>query len=185
MRRFAAFVRAGGAEVAFIPVMERAGKRRGWDHRLFQIGVALKGFDGAVELIGGVLMFAYGPHGINRMLQKITQSDLVETPHNFFSHFLSQHLHLISTGSAHFAAFYLLFQGIIKLWLAEALLRERRWVFPVALVLMAAFEAYMAIHFAGHPGLGVAFLFTLNLIIIALIWREYSTLRNQPAEQAA
>ena len=47
---------------------------------------------------------------------------------------------------------------------------------------MSLFELYMIVRLTMHPGLGLAILFTLNLIIIVLIWREY---RDLPQVSAA
>lgn len=137
----------------------------------------LKGVDGLLEVIGGTLLLVFGTARINHLIRTLTQNDLDHPPHTFVSHLLSAHLHVIEPGSVHFAAFYLLFQGVIKIWLAEALLRERRWVFPVALVLMGLFDIYLLYRIVTHPSIGFAALFAINLIIMVLIWREYGTLR--------
>jgi uncharacterized membrane protein len=162
---------------------------KNFTHRLFQLGMIFKGVDGLIELVGGIALLAFGPTRLNHWVMNATQYELDENPHQFFAHFLSHHAHGFSPSGVHFAAFYLLFQGAVKLWLAEALLRERARVFPIAMALMSLFELYMIYRFALHPGTGVATLFVLNLIIIMLIWREWQQLkkreRGMPFEVAA
>ena len=155
--------------------------RNGLRHRLFLLGMVFKGLDGLLELSGGILLLAFGPHRLNHMLMTFTQHELEDGPNDLLSRLLS-HVHSFSGRGVHFAAIYLLFQGGVKIALVTGLVMEKRWVFPVALVLMSLFELYMIVRLTMHPGLGLAILFTLNLIIIVLIWREY---RDLPQVSAA
>ena len=142
--------------------------RSSLDHRLFQIGVAIKGLDGLIELVGGLLLLIFGPRRINSTLGRLA----LEHP------WLGAHVHSVSPNSVHLVMAYLFFQGVIKLWLAEALLRERKWVFPVALVLLGLLTVSLIVEFFIHHSVGAVVLFVLNLIIMVLIWREYSNLRK-------
>ncbi len=61
--------------------------RLGW---VFEIALILKGLDGVLETIGGVLLLAVPAETLNNWLVSATQHELSEDPNDFvFSHLLS------------------------------------------------------------------------------------------------
>ncbi|MEJ2184725.1 MAG: DUF2127 domain-containing protein, partial [Gemmatimonadota bacterium] len=79
----------------------------------------------------------------------------------------------------HFAAAYLLDHGAIKIALVGGLIREKRWVFPIALVFLGLFVVYQVYRFTHQPSYGLAGLTVLDLVIIALVWWEWQGLRQE------
>jgi len=155
-----------------------SGERPPWRHRLFLLAVALKGIDGLFEMIGGVLLLALGPGGVGRVVAFLTQHELAEDPNDVLAGLLLRHTRNIGVSAVHFAAAYLLVHGIVKLWLVTGLVRERRWIFPVAIGFMGLFILYQVYRLVLHPSAGLAFLSVLDLAIIVLVWREYSAIRT-------
>ena len=49
-------------------------------HRLFQVAVAIKGLDGVLEFIGGVLLLFVSPTALHRLVVVLTQHELAEEP---------------------------------------------------------------------------------------------------------
>lgn len=147
-------------------------------HRLFQLGVVLKGIDGVLEVLGAGLLFAIGPAGVSRTVRFLTQHELAEDPHDVLAGLLVRHTRDLSSGTVHFAAAYLLVHGLAKIWIVGGLIRERRWIFPVALVFLGVFVLYQAYRLLHHPSAGLAFLTVLDVAIMALVWREYEALER-------
>ncbi|HYY82648.1 MAG TPA: DUF2127 domain-containing protein, partial [Actinomycetes bacterium] len=50
--------------------------------RTFQVGIVLKGLDGVLEVVGGVVLLLVSPATINRLVTTITQLELSEDPHD-------------------------------------------------------------------------------------------------------
>ncbi len=150
--------------------------RAPWRHRLFQAAMVVKGLDGVLEVAGAVLLLTFGPGGVTGAVRFLTQNELAEDPHDWLAGLLVRHTQDVAAGTVHFAAAYLFFHGLIKLWLVGGLLRERRWVFPVALVLMALFVVYQVVRLTHHPGGGLLFLTVLDVAIIGLVWWEWRAL---------
>ncbi len=148
-----------------------------WRHRLFQAGVVVKGFDGLLEIVGGGLLVVFGPAGVGRAVTFLTQHELSEDPRDAVAGWLVEHFAHIGAGTAHFAAAYLLVHGVVKLVLVGGLIRERIRVFPWALGFLGLFILYQGYRLLVGYSTGLAFLTALDLVIMALVWREYEALR--------
>ena len=143
----------------------------------FDIALVLKGLDGLLELIGGVLLLVVSPDTINRLAQRLTQHELSEDPQDFLAHHL-----LRLTGNLHqtqvFGAVYLLTHGAVKIVIVVGLMRRRTWAYPVAFVFLGGFVIYQLYRLTYDPSVGLALLTVFDLFIIWLTWREYQRLRR-------
>lgn len=145
--------------------------------KAYEVGLLVKGFDGTLELIGGILVLALSPGFIMRATNALVGSELHENPHNFIA------LHVLHTGqklaAGHnfFAAAFLLTHGLVKLVLVVCLLLNKLWAYPYALIALGLFFIYQLYALATSPGLGMAALCVLDAIIIWLVWREWQHVR--------
>ena len=142
-------------------------------HRLFQAAVIVKGIDGILEFIGGMLLLFVHPSTLNRLVVAFTQHELAEEPDDRLVVTLRHLAESFSVETRHFASAYLIGHGVLKVFLALSLLRERLWAFPLALSVLAIFVAYQLTRF-GHTRSTILLVLTvLDLIVMVLIWREY------------
>lgn len=146
--------------------------------RLFRIALVVKGVDGALELIGAVLVLAVPGDLVNRLVAEILARDLVGPPDGTLARHLIAGTAEFSAGNRTFAVAYLALHGALKLVLVAALLK--RWVqaYPVAIAVLGAFvvyEAYRAVH---TGSILLPFLAALDVAIIVLVVREYVALRR-------
>ena len=56
--------------------------------RLFEIGIIIKGLNGAAELLGGLLLLFASPGNIRHLALILTQGELSEDPHDVIAHYL-------------------------------------------------------------------------------------------------
>jgi uncharacterized membrane protein len=147
-----------------------------WRHRFFQLAMVFKAIDGVLEVVGAVLLLAFGPAGVGGAARFLTQHELGEDPGDLLAGLLVRNTQDISVATVHFATVCVFFHGLVKIWLASSLIRDRRWVFPVALVLMALFVAYQLIRLHYQPSQGLVILTVLDVVIIVLVWFEYRAL---------
>ena len=142
-------------------------------HRLFQAAVVVKGIDGILEFIGGVLLLFVSPSTLNRLIVALTQHELAEEPDDWLVVTLRHLAETFSVETRHFASAYLIGHGVLKVFLAVSLLRERLWAFPLALSVLTIFVAYQ-LHRFGHTRSKVLLALTaLDVVVMVLIWREY------------
>jgi uncharacterized membrane protein len=142
-------------------------------HRLFQVAVVLKGIDGILESIGGALLLLVSPATLHRLVIVLTQHELAEEPDDWLVAALRHAADGFSVETKHFASAYLIGHGVLKVFLAASLLRERLWAFPVALAVLAVFVVYQSLRFSRTHSLLLLTLTVVDIVVMALIWREY------------
>ncbi len=150
-------------------------------HFLFKVGLAVKGIDGFLEVVCGIALLFAGHSFIRKLVVSLTHGELVEDPDDFVATHLLHFFNHFSIGTQHFAAFYLLAHGLVKLGLVAGLLRRKLWAFPTGLAVLGLFLCYQAYRFAHNHSIGLLVISACDLIVIFLIWREYRY-RKSPDE---
>jgi uncharacterized membrane protein len=146
-------------------------------HRLFEVALLLKGFNGLVELVGGTLALFVPLERVNQLVLWLTASELENHPDNALAGALAHAAERLSMGAKLYASFYLMAHGVVKLFLVYSLWREKIWAFPVALSLMAALVCYAVYRFTHTHAVGLLLFAAIDLIIMFAIWREYQMRR--------
>ena len=141
--------------------------------RLFEVGIILKGLDGILETIGGLLLLAITPATINRLAAKLTQHELSEDPKDFIANHLLGYTHGLTGSAVTFAAVYLLLHGITKIVLVAALLRNQIWAYPWMLAFLLIFIGYQLYRLVLSPAFGLSALTIFDAFIAWLTWREW------------
>lgn len=149
--------------------------------RLFEFGIILKGLDGILETIGGLLLLAVTPATINRLAARLTQHELSEDPNDSIASHLLRYAHGLAGSAVTFAAVYLLLHGITKIVLVAALLRNQIWAYPWMLAFLLIFIGYQLYRIVLSPTFGLIALTIFDSLIVWLTWREW---RKQPAKSA-
>ena len=151
-------------------------------HELFEIAVALKGFNGIWETISGLLFLLVSKATLAGWLTAIFSNELLEDPSDNFIQFLSQALQGLSTNTKTFAALYILFHGLLNIYLAVELYRDRHWAYLVAIGAMLAFIPYQLYRISLHHSLLLAALTLFDGLFIILTWHEYKYHRDRAAK---
>ncbi len=141
--------------------------------RWFVVGVALKGVDGVLEVLGGLFLLVAGPRTLGALVYFLTAHELSEDPHDLVATFLRRSLQRVSSDTALFASAYLLLHGLLKVLLAAGLLRGKRWAFPAALWFLATFDLYQSYRALQTHSLGLMSLTIVDIVVMVLIWNEY------------
>jgi uncharacterized membrane protein len=141
--------------------------------RTFRVSVILKGLDGALEIIGGLLLLLASPATIQSVVRSLTQHELSEDPHDVIaSHVLRSARDLTHT-TALFAAVYLLSHGIAKVVLVVAVLRDQIWAYPAIIVLLVGFIIYQLYRLRLEPTIGLTLLTLFDAFVVVLTSKEY------------
>ena len=142
----------------------------------------VKGVDGVLELAGGVLLLLFGPAALHHLGVVLARHELADEPDDWIFMTLRHLAQSFSVETRHFAGAYLIAHGVLKIFLAVTLLRERLWAFPTALSVLAIFVAYQLHRFARTHSMVLLALTVLDIVVMVLIWREYrSRLEGVPA----
>jgi uncharacterized membrane protein len=145
---------------------------------LFRVGILLKGIDGFMELIGGLVLLSLAREFLSRTVALVTAHELSEDPHDLLANALTHTVSLLSADTRRFAGAYLIGHGCIKIVLVAGLWREKRWAYPVALWFLGAFVVYQLYRFAHTHSLVLLAFTALDVFILWAIWRDYRLRRG-------
>ncbi|HEX4861624.1 MAG TPA: DUF2127 domain-containing protein [Rhizomicrobium sp.] len=140
-----------------------------WGHFLFVVAIVLKGLNGLVELVLGALITVMGPDRLFFFVAQYTTPELEANPSNHIARALQNSAAGLANTMG-FAIFYLFAHGVLKTAIAYNLLRDRRWVFAPACVILGGFVIYLFYHAAQKHsawafGFGLFDFFTIALVI--------------------
>jgi uncharacterized membrane protein len=153
-----------------------AAPKRSLAHLAYVVTVAVKGFDGGLETLAGLVIWITGPQRLYRWAVRITAPELYDGEHVRAVHAIRRGAEHLATTGAHFVVFYLLVHGILKLGLAIVLLRGGgRWIFPVGTLILTGFIAFMSYRLSQQWSnwlLGFALFDALTLALVLNEWRK-------------
>ncbi|MDA8426510.1 MAG: DUF2127 domain-containing protein [Treponema sp.] len=156
--------------------------RRGWAtgrgfpllHRVFQIGLVLKGFNALVELASGSVLLVFSVGKLRTLVDSVAGG--------LGSPWLRRHwaslFYRIGQGIAPdtrtFFTWFLLSHGAVKVFIIVCLLRGWIWAYPLGIAVFAAFIAYQIAQIAAahHSALFVV-LTVLDCLVIYLTANEW------------
>ncbi len=142
-------------------------------HWAFEGSLLLKGFFAVAELLGGLILYLTGANTIVEFIRRVTLEELSEDPNDGVAQAFLRLAQTFSIETKDFYAFYLAGHGIVKLFLVLNLLRGVRWAYPAALTILPMFVVYQLYRYSYTHSIGLVFLSVFDVIMIALIWREY------------
>lgn len=139
-----------------------------------------KALDGALEIVGGLLLWVLDPAYISSVAHLLVQHELTEDPTDWIAQLLVRSVGDL-VGSANtriFGAVFLLWHGAVKVTLVWALLRRQGWAYPAAILAFAAFIAYQIYRYTHTHSVWLIALSLLDMCVIVLTWLEYQRLRR-------
>ena len=148
--------------------------------KTFRISLVLKGLDGVLEIIGGILLLFLSPQAIERIARTLTAHELSEDPHDVIARYILHTASHLTTSTTLFGAVYLLSHGIAKVVLVALVLRDKLWAYPWLIALLLAFIAYQLYRItAVHFSVGLTLLTIFDAVLVWLTWREYQARRTR------
>jgi len=142
-------------------------------HRLFEVGIWIKGIDGLIEIAGGILLLAVSLEALNSYVIAITEKEIQEDSGDLIANALRHAAHRMTPGSKHIAGAYLLGNGIVKVFLAACILRGKLWCYPIAVAVITSFILLQCVRMSFHFSWAMFNGTIIDVAIVLLIWREY------------
>ena len=141
--------------------------------KAFHIGITLKGVDGVLETIGGLLLWLIHPSAMNAIVRVLTQHELSHDPRDFIAvHLLGASATLLSSNRL-FASLYLLAHGATKVVLVLALWMNALWAYPLTIFVFVAFSAYQLYRYSHTHSIAMLLLTIFDVLLICLTWLEW------------
>jgi uncharacterized membrane protein len=151
-------------------------------HRLFELAIFVKGVDGALETIGGLLILFVPLRSLDTVVRWLMTHELSES-HDRLANAAVHLLDSLSLDTKLFASMYLVGHGLVKIFLVYALWREKLWAFPAALWFIALFVVYQLYRYTHTHSTALLIFALLDMCVGWFIWREYLARKagRQPA----
>ena len=150
-------------------------------HRLFWVSILVKGLDGVLETIGGILVLLASRADLTNVVIFLTAPELSEDPGDLVANYLRHVVLNLSANTKYFASIYLLFNGVVKVLLMIGILRGKLWSYRMALGFIAIFIGYQLYRFSHTHSLVLLFFMLFDVLTLYLIWIEYRRRRRSPA----
>lgn len=142
-------------------------------HGTFRTGVAMKGVDGLLEMIGGILLWFIKPSAMSSTLRMLCEHELSRDPHDFIAVHLLHTSERLVHGDPLFASIFLLSHGSVKAVLAVFLWFGELWAYPLAIFVFSAFSVYQVYRYTHTDSIALLGLTAFDLAIVWLTWGEY------------
>jgi uncharacterized membrane protein len=149
--------------------------------RLFTAALLIKGIDGAAETIAALVLGLVPGTTVHVLVAAVLTRDLLGPPNGPLARHLQTVTDQFATGNRTFVIVYLGLHGVVKLALVAALLRRWSPAYPVAVVVLGAFVIYELYRATRTGSVMLPILAALDIAIIAVIVREYRSLRRERA----
>ncbi len=152
--------------------------------RAFHVSIALKGLDGVLEILGGLLLLVMSAGHWKALVTKIAQNTLAKDPHDIVATLLLHTSQRFTSGAQYFMFFYLVSHGLAKVILVVALWLNRMWAYPAMILMLFAFVGYQLYRMTFAPSWWLVALTLFDAVIILLTWAEYKIQRMLKTERA-
>ena len=154
--------------------------------RVFRFSVIIKGLDGALEVVGGLVLLVVSPGSIDALVRTLTQHELSQDPHDFIAQHVLQAAGCrlqaaggLRHGATIYAGIYLLTHGLAKVAVVIAVLRDQLWAYPAMIVLLVTFILYQLYRLYFRFTVGLSLLTLFDVFVVWLTWREYQAERTR------
>ena len=142
-------------------------------HRLFELAIFVKGVDGVLETVGGLLLLFVPLHRLDSLVRWLLAHELSSEPHDWIAKATAHLVDSLSLDTKLFASVYLIGHGLVKIFLVYALWREKLWAFPVALWFIALFVVYQLYRYTHTHSIALLVFALVDVGVAWFIWREY------------
>lgn len=154
--------------------------RKYW-HRVFEIGIVIKGLNGIWEIGSGLLFLFLSKATLDYWLGRATRRELLEDRHDVFINFLVHAFQNVSIGAQHFVAIYLLFHGFLNIFLVVQLHRGKHWAYIATMGLTMFFVTYQIYRISIHHSLFLTVVTIFDVFFVLLTWHEFAHHRERHA----
>ena len=147
-------------------------------HKSFEIGIFLKGFDGVLEIIGGILLIFLSPIRLNKLTVLLTQHELSEDSKDIIASYMLRLSSSFSVSAQYFWVLYLISHGVVKFILVILLWKRKIWAYPLTIISLILFMAYQVYRYTIDHSMFLIILTIFDIVMIILTYIEYISMKT-------
>ena len=149
-------------------------KFRKWIDRLFDLAVLMKAVFGFFEILGGTLLIISGKLLIDNFVIDMAKQEIADDPNDLIASFLINSANNFYYDAHIFAIVYLLAHGIVNIFLAVSLFKNKMWAYLWAIFFFGGFIIYQTYRFSHTHSIMLLVLTIFDIFIVLMIWLEYN-----------
>ncbi len=147
-------------------------------HKLFRVGLLIKGIDGILGFLGGLVVLFISTGSIIKVFNFFTRYELIEDPDDIIANALVDFANHLSIDTKIFIALYLISYSLVKVVLVSGLRRNKKWSYPMACTVMTLFIIYQLFRDYHTHSVWLAIFTMIDIVIVYLIYSEYKGQRQ-------
>jgi uncharacterized membrane protein len=142
-------------------------------HVLFQIGVAIKAIQSALELVFGFVLVFFDYGTLYQAATFLTGDELIEGQTDPVIGLVMQFARGFAATPREYWAFLFISHAFVKIFLLWGLFREKLWAYPASAVVFGLFVVSQLHQTYFTPSLALWLVTAFDVVLIILILREY------------
>ena len=143
-------------------------------HKTFVATIIVNGLVGLADIV--VATFFIFQKNVINILERLAYGDGTLGK---LAVYIKDALLNLSTHSHRVAVWYFLSHGIIKIFLTWALLRNKLWAYPLAILFFSIFSFYQLTSLPDNHSIFDLILLFVNLIVLVFVAREYVNMKRK------
>ncbi|HVK26656.1 MAG TPA: DUF2127 domain-containing protein [Actinokineospora sp.] len=144
---------------------------------LFRLAMLAKALDGAVQVVGALILAMVPPAVITGIANAVVSRDLVGDHNGTLAHHLTRAANDLAVDRT-FAVVFLLLHGLVKLGLVAVLHRRLVAAYPAVCAILGLFVAYELVRGIRTGSAGMFVFAALDTVVVAVIAREFRRARR-------
>lgn len=141
--------------------------------KIFEWGILIKSLFGFLEVLSGTALAISGRKSLKNLIIALTRGEIAEDPKDLIANFLIRTSQNLSLNSHIFIVAYLIFHGLVDIFLAIALLKNKLWAYPWAVTGFSLFIIYQIYRYCHTHSLILLFITIFDILIVLVILLEY------------
>ena len=137
----------------------------------------MKGIGGLIEIITGILFFLKR-ETIRAVILSIPDRFSENSGHYTVDYLIKQ-ANNFSLSTQYFIIIYILFHGVVNIFLVISLLKGKLWAYPTAIIFFSLFIIYQFYRSILHHSGFLFFVSVFDIFLVILTWLEYKRLENK------
>jgi uncharacterized membrane protein len=147
--------------------------RQKYWHELFEVGILFKALNSVWETLGGLFLLLTIRGPLAYVFVLLSTSDLLGDRDDILFGLVRSHLMTLSLSTRGFVGIYLLFHGLMNMFLAYNLYRNRLWSYPLSIAFTSLFFCYQLYRLAHTHSLILLTVTIFDVFFILFTYHEY------------
>jgi uncharacterized membrane protein len=147
-------------------------------HQLFEAGVFLKAVNSVWETASGALLLLSANSLLHIHFFPFVREEFLGGRGDQLFRLAAGHLNAMSVSTKNFIGAYLLLHGLLNMFLAYNLYKNRLWAYPFAIGAVSLFLVYQIYRLLHTHSLILLCVTVFDMCFVYLTWREYIHQKN-------